>query len=123
MVIAPRPWLHGFLDLCLLAMLRERPDYGYGLAQRLATAGVAEVPGGTLYPALLRLEQQGLAEPGWQPSESGPRRKYYALTDAGRAVLTTQMAEWHTFRDGVDSLVKAAATRCPTTGPTAARSS
>ena len=111
MVIAPRPWLHGFLDLCLLAMLRERPDYGYGLAQRLAAAGVADVPGGTLYPALLRLEQQGLTEPSWQPSESGPRRKYYAVTDAGRAALDTQVAEWHQFRNGIDQLVAAGAPR------------
>jgi PadR family transcriptional regulator PadR len=101
----PRPWLHGFLDLCLLAMLNERPDYGYGLSQRLAAAGVAEVPGGTLYPALLRLEQQGLAEPTWQPSESGPRRKYYAVTAAGRRLLAAQVSEWHRFRDGIDSLV------------------
>jgi PadR family transcriptional regulator PadR len=103
--------LHGFLDLCLLAMLRERPDYGYGLAQRLAVAGVADVPGGTLYPALLRLEQQGLASPSWGPSESGPRRKYYAITDAGRAELDTQVAGWQRFRDGVDVLVAAGAPR------------
>ena len=109
MVTTPRPWLHGFLDLCLLTMLRERPDYGYGLAQRLAAAGVAEVPGGTLYPALLRLEQQGLAEPSWGPSESGPRRKYYAVTDAGRAALDAQVSEWHRFRDGIDLLVAAGA--------------
>ena len=111
MVTGPRPWLHGFLDLCLLAMLREHPDYGYGLAQRLAAAGVADVPGGTLYPALLRLEQQGLAEPSWQPSESGPRRKYYAVTHAGQAALDTQVAEWHRFRDGIDQLVTAGAPR------------
>jgi PadR family transcriptional regulator PadR len=101
--------LHGFLDLCLLAMLREKPDYGYGLAQRLAAAGVADVPGGTLYPALLRLEQQGLAEPSWGLSESGPRRKYYAVTPAGRAELDTQVAGWQRFRDGIDLLVAAGA--------------
>jgi PadR family transcriptional regulator, regulatory protein PadR len=105
-VVISRPWLHGFLDLCLLAMLRERPDYGYGLSQRLAAAGVAEVPGGTLYPALLRLEQQGLAEPSWARSDTGPRRKYYAITAAGRQVLATQMAEWRRFRDGIDTLVE-----------------
>src|ERR1044072_2278462 len=112
-----RPWLHGFLDLCLLAMLRERPDYGYGLAQRLAAAGVADVPGGTLYPARLRLEQQGLAEASWEPPGSAPRpaptcppappaprRKYSAVTEAGRAALDAQVAEWHRFRDGIDQL-------------------
>lgn len=100
-----RPWLHGFLDLCLLAMLRERADYGYGLAQRLAAAGVADVPGGTLYPALLRLEQQSLAMPSWGPSESGPQRKYYAITPAGLEMLESQAGEWQRFRDGVDSLL------------------
>jgi len=101
--------LHGFLDLCLLAMLRERPDYGYGLSQRLSAAGVADVPGGTLYPALLRLEQQGLAEPSWAPSDAGPRRKYYAVTPAGERVLDAQTAEWRRFRDGIDTLVDASA--------------
>jgi PadR family transcriptional regulator PadR len=110
-VIAPRPWLHGFLDLCLLAMLRERADYGYGLSQRLAAAGVADVPGGTLYPALLRLEQQGLAVPSWASSEAGPRRKYYAITPAGADALAAQAEEWHHFRDGVDALLTAAPAR------------
>ncbi|SDT49165.1 PadR family transcriptional regulator [Actinoplanes derwentensis] len=113
--MTPRPWLHGFLDLCLLAMLRGRPDYGYGLAQRLAAAGVADVPGGTLYPALLRLEQQGLAAPSWAPSESGPRRKVYAITPAGLDALRAQAGEWRTFRDGIDALVDESADS-PTAG-------
>ncbi|GIF06577.1 PadR family transcriptional regulator [Actinoplanes siamensis] len=110
----PKPWLHGFLDLCLLAMLREQPDYGYGLAQRLAAAGVADVPGGTLYPALLRLEEQGLAVPTWAPSESGPRRKYYAITPAGLDVLAVQADQWARFRAGVDMLLR------PVPGPLSA---
>ena len=104
-MVTSRPWLHGFLDLCLLAMLGERTDYGYGLSQRLAAAGVADVPGGTLYPALLRLEQQGLVEPRWAASEAGPRRKYYALTDAGHMCLAEQATDWRRFRDGIDALV------------------
>nr|WP_221376671.1 PadR family transcriptional regulator [Actinoplanes polyasparticus] len=109
--MTPRPWLHGFLDLCLLAMLRERADYGYGLSQRLAAAGVADVPGGTLYPALLRLEEQGLATPSWAPSEAGPRRKYYAITGVGRDLLDGQAADWRRFRDGVDALLSASEVR------------
>jgi len=108
-MVTARPWLHGFLDLCLLALIGERPDYGYGLSQRLAAAGVAEVPGGTLYPALLRLEQQGLVEPSWAASETGPRRKYYALTAAGGAALAEQAADWRRFRAGIDALVPATA--------------
>ncbi|WP_433087590.1 PadR family transcriptional regulator [Dactylosporangium sp. CA-052675] len=108
-MVTSQPWLHGFLDLCLLAMLRERPDYGYGLSRRLAAAGVADVPGGTLYPALLRLEQQGLAEPSLVPSAAGPQRKYYTLTPAGRELLAARVADWHRFRGGIDTLVDAAA--------------
>ena len=100
-----RQFLHGFLDLCLLAMLDRQPDYGYGLSQRLAAGGVAEVPGGTLYPALLRLEQQGLVEASWAASDTGPRRKYYALTPTGRQALGEQTSGWRQFRDGVDGLI------------------
>ena len=57
-----RKWLHGFLELCLLSMLAERRDYGRGLSERLVVAGFDEIPGGTLYPALMRLEKQGLVE-------------------------------------------------------------
>lgn len=106
-MVVSRQWLHGFLDLCLLALLDERSDYGYGLSQRLSAAGVAEIPGGTLYPALLRLEQQGLVAPSWAASETGPRRKYYELTAAGRTWLGEQAADWRRFRDGVDRLVAA----------------
>ena len=112
-----RQWLHGFLDLCLLAMLDRRPDYGYGLSQRLAAGGVADVPGGTLYPALLRLEQQGLVEASWAASDAGPRRKYYALTAAGRASLAEQSAGWRRFRDGVDGLIDADAAAGADAGP------
>ncbi len=109
-MVIHRPWLHGFLDLCLLALLDERPDYGYGLSQRLLAAGVADVPGGTLYPALLRLEQQGLVATSWAASDTGPRRKYYTLTDDGRTLLGRQADDWRRFRDGVDGLVSAAPT-------------
>lgn len=91
-------WFYGFLDLCLLALLRHGPDYGLSLTQRLAAAGVDDVPGGTLYPALLRLERQGLLVSESVPSTSGPRRKYYALSPAGRAELARLVQEWGTFR-------------------------
>ena len=74
--------LRGFLEPCLLSLLAEHADYGLSLAQRLASAGLDEVPGGTLYPALMRLEKRGLVAVSWRPSTSGPARKYYELTDA-----------------------------------------
>lgn len=101
----PGPLLHGVLDLCLLALLAAQRDYGYGLAQRLEATGFGEVPGGTLYPALLRLERHGLVAISWQPSDAGPRRKYYAVTAAGRAAFSERADQWDTFSRNVSGLV------------------
>jgi PadR family transcriptional regulator PadR len=100
--------LHGFLELCLLSALATEPDYGFGLAQRLTTAGFGDIPGGTLYPALLRLEQQGWVSTEWVASGSGPRRKYYHLTPAGREILRRDQLAWQGFRASLDALVGAA---------------
>ncbi len=97
-------WLHGFLDLCLLCLLAERRDYGLGLAQRLSAVGFEEVPGGTLYPSLLRLEKQGLVRTEREPSASGPPRKYYELTDEGRSARVERTQAWVWFRAAMDAV-------------------
>jgi len=102
-------WLHGFLDLCLLSLLAERRDYGRGLVERLVDAGFDEVPGGTLYPSLLRLEKQALVQTEWEPSTSGPRRKYYELTQAGRDEVASRSAGWAAFRTAMDSVTAVSA--------------
>ena len=101
----PQQWLHGFLDLCVLSLLAERRDYGLGLIQRLEAAGLGSVPGGTLYPALVRLESQGYVSASWEASASGPRRKYFALTRAGRTAAADQQRRWRDFRDGIQAVV------------------
>ena len=98
--------LRGFLEPCLLSLLAEHADYGLSLAQRLAAAGLDEVPGGTLYPALMRLEKRGLVAVSWRPSTSGPARKYYELTDAGHTELAARRAEWRTFSTAVGDLIE-----------------
>jgi PadR family transcriptional regulator PadR len=103
-------WLHGFLDLCLLCLLLERRDYGVGLAQRLADSGFGEIPGGTLYPSLLRLEKQGLVSADWAASDVGPRRKYYELTGAGQDAAAERVAVWREFRDVMDRMTARTAT-------------
>jgi PadR family transcriptional regulator PadR len=90
-------WLRGVLDLCALASLRDCERYGYDLAQHLESGGLGRVKGGTLYPLLARLEAAGLVKSRWQPGSQGPGRKYYALTQDGRAVLREQAAEWRAF--------------------------
>lgn len=97
--------LHGFLETCVLSLLEEGPDYGMSLAQRLAAAGLDDVPGGTLYPALLRLEKQGLVTVERRSSDSGPPRKYYALNAQGAAELAGRRAEWRSFSGVLDGIL------------------
>jgi PadR family transcriptional regulator PadR len=106
-----RPWLHGLLELCLLGLLGERRDYGLSLGSRLAEAGLGVVPGGTLYPALLRLETTGLVRVQREPSTSGPARKYFELTDEGRDALKGLRREWRTFSRSIDTVLGAEAMR------------
>jgi PadR family transcriptional regulator PadR len=85
------------LELCVLAALRAGPSYGYALAQDLELAGLGTVKGGTLYPLLGRLEAEQLVEASWRVGDSGPGRKYFALTDAGREALRVRTARWQEF--------------------------
>lgn len=98
-------WLRGVLDLCVMATLREQERHGYGIARRLQEAGLPSVKGGTLYPLLGRLEAAGHVESRWEPGPSGPSRKYYVLTDAGRAVLREQGLAWAAFTRTTTTLI------------------
>lgn len=101
----PADWMRGVLGLCVLRVLADGPTYGYAVAQRLADAGLGRLKGGTLYPLLSRFESAGLVEVEWRPGESGPGRKYYALTDAGRAELADAADRWARFADLTRALV------------------
>lgn len=105
------PWLRGVLDLCLMSLLSDGEAYGYELAARLTEHGVGPVPGGSLYPALLRLEKAGHLSAEWRAGDGGPGRKYYRLTAAGRRALAADVAAWRTFVSSVDRLVDHAALR------------
>lgn len=100
-------WLRGVLDLCVLATLEDDAGHGYAIAQRLDKAGLDGVKGGTLYPMLARLHAAEFVTAWWEPGQHGPGRKYYALTEAGRALLREQSVAWiefiHTIRTLIDS--------------------
>ncbi|MFM1725653.1 PadR family transcriptional regulator [Rhodococcus sp. PAM 2766] len=96
--------LRGVLDLCLLALLKEKPVYGYELTERLAERDLL-VAGGSSYPLLARLEKAGLVESESRRSDSGPPRKYYSLTNDGRTALAEGTAEWFTVARGVTALL------------------
>lgn len=91
-------WLRGVLDLAVLALLAESgEDYGYTLLQRLSDAGLPGMKAGTLYPLLNRLAADGLVEAEWRAGQGGPGRKFFMLTESGRAFLEEQGPEWTRF--------------------------
>ncbi|WP_324653449.1 PadR family transcriptional regulator [Georgenia sp. H159] len=90
-------WLRGVLELCVLRALADGPTYGYAIAAELAESGFGDIKGGTLYPLLGRLEKNELVTVEWRAGDGGPGRKYFALTDAGRAALDQGTAQWHAF--------------------------
>ena len=94
----------GVLEYCVLALLREGEMYAYDLVTRLGDVDGLVTSEGTLYPLLSRLRRDGLVTTSWQESESGPPRRYYALSNSGEASLEWFVKEWRRFRDAVDVL-------------------
>jgi len=89
--------LQGTLDLMVLKTLEGLgPLHGYGIARRIeqVSDGVLTLNQGTIYPALLRLQQRGWIKAEWGSSENNRRAKYYALTRAGRKQLETETEDW-----------------------------
>jgi PadR family transcriptional regulator PadR len=91
--------MRGVLALCVLAVVAEEETYGYAVAQRLQHAGLGAVKGGTLYPVLTRLEQEGLLTSTWREGDGGPGRKFFAVTPAGLAALQDRTTSWLTFHE------------------------
>lgn len=96
--------LKGVLTPLLLALVADEDDYGYSLVERLREGGLTDVAEGTVYPALSRLERGGWLSTYHVPSERGPARKYYAITDDGRAELTARLDGWRHLVDLVTAL-------------------
>ena len=93
----PGDWLRGVLEVCVLQALAQGPSYGYAIAAELEEAGLGTIKGGTLYPLLTRFEKGGLVETSWRTGEGGPARKYYQLTEAGRAEREKLVTRWSAF--------------------------
>src|SRR3954470_2023720 len=82
----------------VVALLAEGDSYGYAILKRVRelSGGEMEWTDGMLYPVLHRLERSGMIEARWDQAESGRKRKYYRVTDAGRAQLEEERRQWHT---------------------------
>lgn len=96
----------GTLQYCVLSLLADEERYGFDLVRGLAEIDGMVTSEGTIYPLLSRLRRDGLVESSWQESPSGPPRRYYRLTDSGRAALEGFRVEWRRFRDAVDNFVE-----------------
>lgn len=86
----------GTLDLLILKTLSLDSLHGWAISERLrqVSRAMLQVPQGSIYPALHRLERRGWIEADWRPSDHNRKAKYYALTRAGRKQLTAESAQW-----------------------------
>jgi PadR family transcriptional regulator PadR len=95
----------GAIEFCVLALLRDGDRYGLDLARTLAADGLVTGEG-TIYPLLGRLRQEGMVETSWHESPQGPPRRYYRLSEDGRAALDAFIVQWRQFRDAVDVVLE-----------------
>jgi transcriptional regulator len=98
--------LKGHLDMIVLAALAGGPAHGYAVIQEIhrRSGGAFDLPEGTVYPVLHRLEQKGLLGSRWTRAESGRERRVYALTRSGRRALADQRAVWQRFAAAIGGL-------------------
>ena len=93
----------GVLELCVLTLLSHADAYGYEIASRLMQeVGMGE---GTIYPLMRRMQDDGLVTTYLVEAPGGPPRKYYRMTDAGRATLKAQRGEWKSFMQSVEKML------------------
>ena len=98
----------GTLDLLILKIVALGPVHGYAIAQRLqqVSRDVVQVPQGSLYPALHRLENRGFLAADWNETETGREAKFYRLTRKGRAQLETEAASWQRLTEAVGLILR-----------------
>ena len=99
--------LQGTLDLLVLKTLADGPMHGWGISLRIqqVSKDVLQVNQGSLYPALHRLEQQGLIEAEWGNSENNRQAKFYQLTKSGRRQLTEERRNWERLSEAVSRIL------------------
>jgi transcriptional regulator len=99
--------LRGHLDALILAVLEREPLHGYAVMEALqvSSGGALDLPTGSLYPALRRLERAGLVESEWS-TVSGRRRRTYQLTATGSRALATERTKWRDFAAMVEGVLR-----------------
>jgi DNA-binding PadR family transcriptional regulator len=97
--------LNGQLDPLILATVADEPAHGYAIVQRLAqrSGGTFALAEGTVYPALHRLEREGLLSSSWS-RDTGRQRRVYAITATGRSAFQARRREWRSFTRAVEAV-------------------
>ncbi|MGI5825012.1 MAG: PadR family transcriptional regulator [Bacillota bacterium] len=102
----PSQMLKGILEGCILNIIAGETIYGYEISQRLKSKGFGDISEGTVYPLLLRLEKNGFLASVRKESPSGPPRKYYTLTEPGRAEADLFVKNWLELSAAVGNLMQ-----------------
>jgi PadR family transcriptional regulator, regulatory protein PadR len=102
--------LKGTLDMLILKVVAFGPIHGYAISQRIQqiSRDFFQVPEGSLYPALYRLEDRGLLQAKWEETDTGRDAKFYTLTRAGRKRLGAEMVNWERLSEAVALILRAA---------------
>lgn len=105
----PTDLVQGTLDLLVLTVVALEPMHGWAIAQRIEQMSndVLRVGQSALYPALHKLERQGLITSEWKTSETNRRARYYSLTRAGRKAVTAEAANWERLSAAISTIVRA----------------
>ncbi|MGO5114754.1 PadR family transcriptional regulator [Candidatus Avoscillospira sp. LCP25S3_F1] len=100
--------IRGYTDTIILAQLLRHDSYGYELNKAVAQAsgGLLELKEATLYTTFRRLESAGCIRSYWGDETTGARRRYYAITELGRALYRENCADWQTFKTIIDTLLQ-----------------
>lgn len=100
--------LHGTLDMLVLKALQLEPMHGWGITERLEqwSDNVLRLGQGSLYPALYRLERQGLIRSEWRVTENNRRARYYSLTRAGRKQLQEELSNWERLSRAINMVLQ-----------------
>lgn len=106
----PPDLVQGTLDLLILKILALEPLHGWAIGQRLRqfSGDLLKVSDGSLYPALHKLDQEGLIRAEWKPTDNNRRAKYYSLTRIGRKRLERESAQWERLSAAISHLVRLA---------------
>lgn len=97
--------LKGVLEGCVLLLIEKREMYGYEIVQEMRTLGFTDIVAGTIYPLLQKLEKNTSLESYKKPSDDGPDRKYYKITDIGRHNILKFKNDWQTLGNIVNTFI------------------